>query len=126
MSKFRSKNTVQTEHLEREIGLYEAKEEAVAVIALRRLARDIKAPIREAEIANWKEVYQDELRRQHSRDAEARRRKADMDVAKLDAAIAAQGDQTPDADEMERRRKLVNEALRNADARRLMRKYADA
>lgn len=123
MSKFRNQNTVTTEHLEREIGLYEAKEEPVAVIALRRLARDIGAPIRATEITNWTEVYRDELRRQRQVAAEEAQRKADLrynrtDVrtaaefaAKLEAIIIGQGDQTPDEAEIHRRQALISAAF---------------
>jgi len=56
-------NIIRTDYLEQQIGFYEARRDYSAVDAVRAIAREAFAPIDEANVAKWRELYAEEASR---------------------------------------------------------------
>ncbi len=69
MARRKMMNTVRTDYLESEIGFYMARRDHVTADALRKLARDVGAPIDEGAITQRRQLVENELARRRAEDA---------------------------------------------------------
>ena len=56
-------NQIRTDYLEKEIGFAQARHDSTAEDTLRMIAREVSAPIEQAKIDYWRDVYSQEVAR---------------------------------------------------------------